>query len=261
MRLQCSMPKPAPPGGVRRALDQEELVLFYQPIHETQSRRIVAVEALLRARRGNGELRSAVSIAEGAEELPDLFRLDSWLVKTAYADAETWQRDGAPDVRLNVNLSPREFEEGNLAERLTGIAPKLSLEITETRTITLPEETRDTLELLKANGVEIWLDDFGTGHSCVEHLLFPIDGIKLPAQFVGNVTTDARCRAIVRSLIGLAHDLSLRVIGEGVETEEQLAFLTECGCDYIQGFLLSQPMAFEDFVAAVNAPNTGSLAT
>src|SRR4051812_46298898 len=185
--LPGSMPRPAPPGGVRRALDQEELVLFYQPIHETQSRRIVAAEALLRARRSNGEVRSAASIAEGAEELPDLFRLDSWLVRTSYADAEAWQRDGASDVRLNVNLSPRELEEGNLAERLTGIAPKLSLEITETRRITLPEETRDTLQRLKAGGVEIWLDDFGTGHSSVEHLLFPIDGIKLPAQFVGQV--------------------------------------------------------------------------
>src|SRR5688572_24719092 len=101
------MPKAAPQAGVRRALDQEQLVLFYQPIHDTVSRAIVAAEALLRARRRSGEIRNAESIAAGAEEGPDLFRLDSWTVQRAVADAARWQKGAAPDVRLHINLSPR----------------------------------------------------------------------------------------------------------------------------------------------------------
>src|SRR5256885_66188 len=175
------MPKPAPPGGVRRALDREQLVLFYQPIHETRSRRIVAAQALLRARRGNGEIRSGEPIASGAEEMPDLFRLDSWLVRTACDDAAAWQRDGAPDVRLNINLSPREFEEGDLARRLTRLGPKISLEITETHSVQSLEDMTSVLREVKENGIELWLDDFGTGHSSLQYLQrFPVDGVQVP---------------------------------------------------------------------------------
>src|SRR6266511_175569 len=104
------MMKAAPRAGVRRALDRKQLVLFYQPIHELRSRKIVAAEALLRARRRSGQISSGESIAAGAEDGPDLWRLDSWMVHRAFHDSARWQ-----NVRLNVNLSPREFEEGSIA--------------------------------------------------------------------------------------------------------------------------------------------------
>src|SRR5256885_8571933 len=253
------MTKTAPQAGVRRALDQQQLVLFYQPIHDIESRAVVAAEALLRARRSSGEIRSGEPIAAGAEEGPDLFRLDSWMVQRAFADAAAWG-----DVRLNINLSPREFENRGLAARLKsliagcGIDPaKINLEITETHHIVDVEQTRRALEDLKKSGVALWVDDFGTGYSSLSHLLhFPLDGLKLPAAFVKLVNSSARAAALVRSLVALAHELKMQVIAEGVEHEDQLALLRDCGCDLIQGFLFSRPMPLEDFQATLAPPDS-----
>ena len=115
------MLKRAPRAGVRRALNQKQLVLFYQPIHETESRKIVSAEALLRSRRPGGEIRSGVPLTITAEEGPDLFRLDSWTMKRALRDAATWQHKGIRDVRINVNLSAREFQEGDVLSRITDL--------------------------------------------------------------------------------------------------------------------------------------------
>jgi polar amino acid transport system substrate-binding protein len=261
------MPKPAPAGGVRRALDQEELVLFYQPIHELRTGRIVAAEALLRSQRPNGEIRNAAPIAAAAEQSPDLFRLDSWLVRHAFADAVRWQSEGAPDVRLHVNLSPREFQEGNVIPRLETLIhscgsnpPKVNIEITEASYIHSPEETTDVLQKIKKNGIQLWLDDFGTGHSSLRHLqLFPLDGIKLPAELIHGINGDHRSQAIARALVALAHELDLRVIAEGVETKEQLAFLDRCKCDYVQGFLFSRPMPLDEFLRVLIRPPAPAL--
>ena len=241
-----------------RAIDGEaDLMLVYQPIHHARSGAVWGAEALLRQRRRNGELREASIITEAAEEScgPELFLLDSMLVRRAYTEAARW------NVRLNVNLSPREFQEGNVLDRLTKLVTscgidtrRVNLEITETSYIEQPEETMEVLMAIKELGVGLWLDDFGTGHSSLTHLQhFPVDGIKLPGAFVRPLPEDARCAAIVRSLISLAHELELQVIAEEVETREQLEFLCDLGCPLIQGFLFSKPMtpeAFEEFTAA-----------
>jgi EAL domain-containing protein (putative c-di-GMP-specific phosphodiesterase class I) len=236
------MPKAAPHAGVRRALSQKQLVLFYQPIHELKSRRIVAAEALLRARRGSGEIRSATSIAVGAEDMPELFRLDSWIMQQAFRDAEKW--DG---IRLHVNLSPREFEDGHLARRLrksSSDISKVTLEITEISFIKKLKQTERVLEDIRSLGVQLWLDDFGTGHSSISHLLeFDLDGVKVPATFIKHLNSNKRCRTITLSIIKLAHDLGLKVIAEGVEHKQQLEFLRDAKCEYVQGFLFSEPMA------------------
>jgi EAL domain-containing protein (putative c-di-GMP-specific phosphodiesterase class I) len=253
--------KPAPRAGLKRALDQKQLVLFYHPIHELASRRIISAEALLRARRRSGEIRNAAPLTATAEQGPDLYRLDSWSIHQAYADAAEWQADGAPEVRLNVNLSPRELTEKGVSQRLRkllrgchGDAHKVNVEITETSYIAQPKQTMHALEQLKKLGVELWLDDFGTGHSSVSHLLhFPLDGIKLPAEFVMPSAGDERARVITRGLIEMAHELGLRVIAEGVETEDQLALLRDAKCEYIQGFLFSKPMPVEELRDALNA--------
>jgi EAL domain-containing protein (putative c-di-GMP-specific phosphodiesterase class I) len=154
-----------------------------------------------------------------------------------------------------VNLSPREFEEGSIAQRLQklgGDLSRLSLEITETATINKPKRTQRTLEQLRALNIGIWLDDFGTGHSSISHLLhFALDGLKIPGTFVKGLASDKRSQAITKAIIDLAHALEMQVIAEGIETEEQLAFLGDAGCEYIQGFLFSEPMPLADFEAAL----------
>ncbi|HJQ35957.1 MAG TPA: EAL domain-containing protein [Thermoanaerobaculia bacterium] len=242
----------------QKALDRalegtEQLFLLYQPIHDAKSGAIYGAEALLRQRRESGEIREASIIAEAAEErgLPDLYVLDSMVMRTAYSDAALWPRD----VHLNVNLSPREFQEGNVVERLTKLittcgveTAKLNVEITETYYIEHPTQTEDVLRAIKQLGVGLWLDDFGTGHSSLTHLQhFPVDGLKLPGAFVKSLPNDERCAAIVRALLALAHDLGMRVIAEGVERREQLDFLLELQCEYIQGFLFNRPMPSEAF--------------
>ena len=239
-------------SALDRAIDGDGgLLLFYQPIHDARSGAIWGVEALLRQRREDGTIREASIITEAAEEGtgPELFALDSMLVRRAYTEAADWP------VRLNVNLSPREFQEGNVLDRLTKLVTscgidvhKVNLEITETSFIEHPEETMDVLRKIKELGVQLWLDDFGTGHSSLTHLQhFPIDGIKLPGAFVRPLPDDERCAPIVRSLVALAHDLGLTVIAEEVERQEQLDFLRELGCEYIQGFLFNRPMTAEAF--------------
>jgi EAL domain-containing protein (putative c-di-GMP-specific phosphodiesterase class I) len=242
-----------------RALDEKDLLLVYQPIHDATTRAIYGAEALLRQRRQSGEVREAGIITRAAEKGPEMYALDSWLVRTAYTHAAQWMSHGAPDVRLHVNLSPREFEQGHMLHRLKGLVTscgidtqRINLEITETSYIAHPKETMVVLEQIKALGIHLWLDDFGTGHSSITHLQhFPLDGLKIPGSFVSNLATDPRCRAITRRLIELAHDLGLEVIAEGVETDRQLEFLREEKCDYIQGFLFSKPMEFDEFLKAL----------
>jgi EAL domain-containing protein (putative c-di-GMP-specific phosphodiesterase class I) len=250
---------PVAQAALDRALDDSgQLILLYQPIHDPRTGAIYAADALLRQQRENGEIREASIITDAAEEAPaaELFALTNMLVKQAYSAAAQWHAAGFPDVRLNVNLSPREFQEGNVVPRLTELVTscgidthRINLEITETSYIDNPDETMDVLSAMKDLGVSLWLDDFGTGHSSINHLQrFPLDGIKIPGAFVRDLATDHRSRAIVKALIGLANDLELEVIAEEIETEEQLAFLCDLGCTYIQGFLFSRPMLQEDFL-------------
>jgi EAL domain-containing protein (putative c-di-GMP-specific phosphodiesterase class I) len=244
----------------KAALDQAfanegQLLLVYQPIHDARSRQIWAAEALLRQRRENGELREASIITEAAEESsgPELFLLNTMLVQQAYTEGARWQKERG--VRLNVNLSPREFQEGDVLKRLCSLMTscgidtrKVNLEITETSYIDKPEETMDVLIALRGLGLQLWLDDFGTGHSSLTHLQrFPVDGIKLSGDFVRPLPGDVRSAKVVASLIALAHDLGMKVVAEEVERQEQLDFLLDCGCDYIQGFLFSKPMPGEEF--------------
>lgn len=262
------MPEPVAEAALDRALDeQEQLLLVYQPIHDARSGAIRAVEALLRQRRQTGEIREASIINEAAEESSrhKLFTLDHLLIRKAYRDAAQWQTTH-PEVRLNVNLSPRELQEGNVLERLTALVTscgvdvhKVNLEITEVSEIGDPEATRGVLRALKKLGVQLWLDDFGTGHSSLEHIqYFPLDGIKLGGAFVKPLPDDPRCAAIVRHVIALAHELGLAVVAEEVERKEQLDFLLALDCELIQGFLFSKPMPPEELQATLALASASS---
>lgn len=251
-----------PRAALEQAVDRENLILLYQPIHDLGSRRIVAAEALVRQERENGEVREAQIITEAAEQAPHdaMIEVDSILVRQALADAVRWHSAGATGVRLHLNLSAREFQEGDVTARLekliTGCGMDvclLSVELTETRPITDPEATTHVLREVKRLGCELWLDDFGSGNSTLEHLYyFPVDGLKLPSVFIREIDTNERGRAIVEKLIALAHQLDLPVIAEGVEREEQLEVLRGLGCDRIQGFLFSRPMRLGELMERVS---------
>lgn len=239
-------------AALDRALDQDQdLVLFYQPIHDAHSGEILSAEALTRQRRSSGEMREASVIHEAAEKSPgpELVELESLLLRRATADAARWQQ-WSP-VRLNVNLSPREFREGDVAARFaslskaSGIDPlNVNLEITETAYIAHPRQTVAVLDALRELGLSLWLDDFGSGHSSITHLLhFPLAGLKIGGGFIRPLPGNARARAIVGHVIALAHDLGLQVTAEEVENQEQLDLLRELSCDSIQGYLYNRPMS------------------
>ena len=176
------------------------------------------------------------------------------MVQRAFRDSESWN-----GVRLHLNLSPREFEEGSIAKRLKkfgGDLSGLSLEITETATINKPNHTERVLKELRDLGIAIWLDDFGTGYSSISHLYFALDGLKIPGAFVKDLASNKRSQAITKAIIDLAHTLEMQVIAEGIESEEQLAFLDNAGCEFIQGFLFSEPMPLADFEAALDIPSS-----
>lgn len=246
-------------AALDRALDEkEQLVLLYQPIHDARTGAIWSAEALLRQRRRNGQVREASIINEAADRScgPERYTLDHYLIRRAYTDAAQWQTN-ASDVRLNVNLSPRDLDSEHVQEKLRDVIrscgndiSKINIEITETAYIDDPDRATRVLKALRALGPGLWLDDFGSGHSSLTHLQhFPIDGIKLPGTFIRPLLEDRRSRTIVAALIALAHDLGFAVIAEEVENQAQLDFLLEQRCDYIQGFLFSKPMELDDFVA------------
>ncbi|HEU4522094.1 MAG TPA: EAL domain-containing protein, partial [Thermoanaerobaculia bacterium] len=194
---------PADPVGQQaldRALDEkEDLLLVYQPIHHARTRKIVAAEALLRQRRESGELRETTIITATAERGPELFVLDSITFRTAFTDAATWMAK-TPHTRLNVNLSPREFQERDILPRLESLVgeckvdlTRINLEITETSYIERPDETVELLAGLRELGIQLWLDDFGTGHSTLSHLMhLDVHGLKLPGEFVSDIGVNER---------------------------------------------------------------------
>jgi EAL domain-containing protein (putative c-di-GMP-specific phosphodiesterase class I) len=242
-------------AALEGALDRENVVVVYQPIHDVASRRIVAAEALMRQRRESGEIREAAILTKAAEQAPreEMIDLDEIVLERAFTH---W----SSTLRLHVNLSPREFQHHDVVARVrraieaSGInAHHVTLEITETSHIQDLGDAARVLREMKSLGVELWLDDFGTGHSTIEQLYrFPVDGLKLPATFIKDLDRNRRSRAITKALITLAHDLALHVIAEGVERETQLAALADLDCDAVQGFLLSRPMPLEELTGNSN---------
>ena len=176
------------------------------------------------------------------------------MLLTACKQLRAWQKRVDSDLTVSVNLSARQFSQPDLVSTVvqvleeSGIKPEtLELEITESNAMQNAENTIRTLRELKNLGVRISMDDFGTGYSSLNYLKrFPIDTLKLDQSFVRDVTTDNRDAAIVSAVISLAHSLNLQVVAEGVETEEQLAFMSQQRCDRIEGFFFSSPMSTEE---------------
>jgi len=231
-------------NALRRALEREELVVHYQPIVRLDTREAQGMEALLRWNRpGHGIVAPSTFIGI-AEETRMIVPIGEWVLREACHHARSW-----PGRRIAVNLSPRQFQQSDLRDVVaraldeSGLDPRLlELEITESTAMRNTERTIATLAELRELGVRIALDDFGTGHSSLSYLRhFPIDRVKIDREFVAEIETSRSNRAIVSSVVAMAHGLDLAVTAEGVETEGQVAFLAAQRCEEVQGFLFGRP--------------------
>ncbi len=236
---------------LRLAVERGELALLYQPQVRIASGRTVGVEALLRWNHPERGLVRPAEFIGVAEETRLILPIGEWVLRTACEQARQWHRDGCSDLRVAVNLSALQFQQRSLVAVVqeilddTGVDPDwLVLEITESAAMHDAELTVEVLAMLRAMGLRIAIDDFGTGHASLSYLRqFPIDTLKIDRGFVSDLETSREGSAIVNAIIGLAHGLDLEVVAEGVETEGQLRFLAERGCEEYQGFLISQALS------------------
>ena len=243
---------------LRRALQRGELFAHYQPIVDLTTGTIKVLEALMRWNHPEHGLVPPSDFIPIAERTGLLSSIGPWVLRTACAQAKTWERAGHP-VSVAVNISPRQLHHVDLLRHVVealddaGLpASRLELEITESSAMQNPEATIQTLNALKALGVCVSIDDFGMGYSSLSLLQrLPIDTLKIDRSFVRDITTDPGDAAIATAIITLAHSLKLSVVAEGVETQEQLAFLSEHACDRVQGYLLSRPVATEALLSVL----------
>ncbi|CUI03797.1 diguanylate cyclase/phosphodiesterase (GGDEF & EAL domains) with PAS/PAC sensor(s) [Janthinobacterium sp. CG23_2] len=244
-------------GALRNALERNQFVLHYQPQVNLASGQIVGMEALIRWQHPELGVVAPNRFISVAEETGLIVPIGAWVMRTACAQNKAWQDAGLGMLRVAVNLSARQFGAPNLLADIrdvlasTGLSPAL-LEIELTESLFMSDVTLavELLHSMKALGVNLSIDDFGTGYSSLSYLSrFPIDVLKIDRSFVSDITRDANDAAIVASIIALAHNLKLSVIAEGVETAEQLDYLRRHGCDEMQGYYFSRPLAAPAFEA------------
>jgi diguanylate cyclase (GGDEF)-like protein len=241
---------------LRRAMERGEMMLHFQPLVDTDTGELVGAEALLRWKnQGSNTLWPQQSITI-AEETGLIVPLGEWVLRTACKYAKSWQAEFATPLRIAVNVSSRQFKEGNLVALTKEILNEvdlppelLELEITEGLLLSDDPETDIIMNELSQMGVRLSIDDFGTGYSSLSYLKrFPFNVLKIDRAFIQDVTANPEDAALTRAIIAMAHGLGLKVIGEGVETEAQLEFLRAEGCNMIQGYLISRPMSAENFL-------------
>ncbi|HET6419965.1 MAG TPA: EAL domain-containing protein [Geobacteraceae bacterium] len=240
---------------MRRALERGEFLLHYQPQVDLNSGRIAGMEALLRWRSAELGLVAPTRFIPLAEETGLIVPIGEWVLRTACEQNMAWRNTGHPNLVMAVNLSPRQFRQERFVEsvarilRETGTEPlHLDLEIVESLLMSDAEGGAVLLKELNKLGMQLTMDDFGTGFSSLSYLQrFRFDKLKIDRCFIRNITSNPDSAAIVRAIIALAHSLKLEVIAEGVETEGQLRFLRYLGCDKIQGFYFSRPVPAAEF--------------
>ncbi|MDP2368883.1 EAL domain-containing protein [Rhodoferax sp.] len=243
---------------LRHALDRDELLLHYQPLLSLTTNEVTDVEALVRWRATDGTLISPLDFIPLAEETGLIVPIGQWVLRSACCQAQQW-RDAGLELRMAVNLSARQFRDDKLVQTVrdalvdSGLPARLlKLEITESAVMENAEQAARILSELKALGLGISVDDFGTGYSSLAYLQrFPIDQLKIDRSFVQDITLHPESASIVHSIIGLARNLRLQTVGEGVETLQQRDFLRGAGCDLMQGFLFSRPLAPAEFMDLV----------
>jgi diguanylate cyclase (GGDEF)-like protein/PAS domain S-box-containing protein len=242
-------------SNLRGALERSEFVVHYQPQVTIPDFHLVGMEALVRWKHPSLGLLYPNEFVALAEDSGLIVQLGDWVMRTACFQNKMWQDAGLAPMCLSVNFSARQFQQptfiATVAEVLkeTNLDPRwLELELTESSIMREPEQAIEKLHELKLMGIKVAIDDFGTGYSSLNYLKrFPIDTLKIDKTFVADVCKDPHDTAIVRAIITLGHALDLTVIAEGVETREQLQYLSSLGCDVVQGFLFSKSLAAAAF--------------
>ena len=240
---------------LRKAIEAQEFELFYQPLVDMDSGRILGAEALVRWR-CDGQIVSPAEFIPLAEDSGLILPLGDWVLRTAARQARQWQDDGH-DLTMSVNISSRQFAGTDLAAtlrevlQLTNLKPgRLYFEITESMLMGDVAKAEATLLALREAGGTFFLDDFGTGYSSLSYLKrLPIDGLKIDRSFIKDITEDADSLAIVAAIVSMARTLNLRLVAEGVETQEQRGLLASMGPIVLQGYLASPPVPASDFEA------------
>ena len=248
---------------LRRAIERDELELYYQPKIDLASGRVVGAEALLRWMRPGMGMVPPDRFIPLAEESGQIVEIGEWVVDRACAQIAEWRNAGLGDIKVAVNVSRHEVVAGGLVRTVAAALQRhairpghLVIELTESMLMDRLEHTRPQLEQLRALGVELSIDDFGTGYSSMNYLKrFPLDELKIDKSFVHGTPEDATNSAIVKAVVVLAHSLGMRVVAEGVETTAQLAMLRGLGCDVFQGYLCSKPLQAAAFIACRNTIN------
>jgi len=242
-------------SNLRSALDRSEFLVYYQPQVDVRGFHLVGMEALVRWQHPGLGLLYPKDFVALAEESGLIIALGDFVMRTACAQGKAWQDADLTPMRMSVNFSARQFQQPTFITDVshilkeTNLDPRwLELELTESSIMKDPEEAIEKLHELKLMGIKVAIDDFGTGYSSLNYLKrFPIDTLKIDKTFVSDVCKDPHDTAIVRAIINLGHALDLTVIAEGVETKEQLQYLSALECDVVQGFLFSKPLSTKAF--------------
>ena len=242
-------------NDLRKALEQEQFVLYYQPQIDVPSGQIVGAEALLRWMHPKAGLVPPSDFIPLTEELGLIVPLGEWVLRQACLQGRRWREDGFPSFRVAVNVSARQFQEEDFVATVSRIlsetglpAGNLELELTETVVMKDVDKSSDSLSRLKEMGIRLSIDDFGTGYSSMNYLnRFRLDTLKIDRSFLKGIPKDADHVAIANAIIAMAKGLNLSVVAEGVESTEQLEFLREVNCGGMQGYLVSPPVPIEKF--------------
>jgi diguanylate cyclase (GGDEF)-like protein/PAS domain S-box-containing protein len=254
---------------LRRACASEEFVLYYQPQLRVSDGTVVGAEALLRWRHPERGILAPGAFIEALAESPVALEVGRWILRSACDSAAKWRAKGLPPVRIGVNLFPIQFHDEILLKDVeaallqSGLPPELlELEITENIALGQDDSMIAQLSELRSKGVHIAFDDFGTGYASLSYLVrYPLTRIKIDQSFIRNLTGKSKPqdKAIVRSLIAMAHNLNLQVIAEGVESQFQAAFLKAENCEEMQGYLYAKPLPIQEFEAflRLNRPRSG----
>ena len=255
--IETAAPEIDPVTELRRAIEGEQLALHYMPLASAADGRLCGFEALVRWNHPERGLVPPLDFIPLAEDCGLIGPLGEWVLRRACADAAPWP----DDIRVAVNLSPRQLHHEGLPALVSGVLhasglqpERLELEITETGLFADTPRALDNLRALKGHGVRIAMDDFGTGFSSLASLQsFPFDKLKIDKSFVQAIHDDERSTAIVRAVLGLGHSLGMPVVAEGVETDAQLAFLRAEGCAEVQGFGIGRPAPLEAFEGMITS--------
>ena len=246
-------------AGLRRALEQGELCLHYQPVIDARSGRVISAEALVRWPHPERGWIPPLEFIPIAEESGLIMRLGEWVLQQACLQTRLWREAGLGDIPVAVNLSARQFADAELDLRITRALEAsqcppalLQLEITESSIMDQLDQGMETLRRLNALGIQLAIDDFGTGYSSLSQLKrLPVCTLKIDRSFVQDLGVDRNDEALVDAIITLAHKMELRTVAEGVETVQQRTFLEQHGCDSYQGYLYAQPCAPDVFARFV----------